>query len=989
MQDSSSTACDAQQLHSLLSNAFTDSAFSEEIIQLSDNAQRIMLLASRAETVCGQVPTETLTVAQAVLVEKQYIRTSQHVAFQPKPRKIRRPSTIDDLTLHAHLLKILYQELKRLQKKDIQAQELEGGFLVLAFIFEGGILSRRELKGALIAAATQGLRVMGELHYINVASQHEKDLTLDSRRVYLSPLIRALLLRQTPEKLHALAENLDKALQPLGKIAGLPKLTFNNARNAMAAYCEHHLFLPLWLLSWMQHDGIYSSSLSEDGWLRNNGYKIEESQKTDALSRANSRAPTSSNDNPSDPTLPDKNDPVFATTGRILRQPGATPANTKKHIEALAPHFEEIGKTFPAAPVLHQWLVALHDQIPSCATIRLNFFAIAHRLLAYCGETSLDQLSPDDIDLIREQLVEDNLSTSTISNVSGALNHFIRFLGQEKINVTLKLVSAGAAVAIANARILLPNDIVETLEYLRSARCLLPVSHRQAAQDLLTLCFHTGLRRQEALHLDWQQVQGTPADICVRNTVANRLKTISSRRNIPYSLMNVHENTITHHLTRRENGLIIQPPFTHQSENWPVGSSEHRLFGESVVHELHRLFKTVTGDEKITLHSLRHSCATILLILLLAKRFRLHELSASIPLLSKILNPKAEQLVKDLICPTSYQNDCELAAVRDVLGHASETMTLAHYIHALDIFRLAALQPEWTNNTATIGMASGFSDYFCQKYSPEELLFKKAKKTALKITHFDKDESPRFVEANDKATQLLRQLSVVSLENSSAEKIHTRLNKLGIYDITKSNAENILRQTPSVLPLARKFLKKKSKQHTLHDLMPISKNRDIAIQLCENIIYDEETLNHDETLYYHQTLVKSIHDIFINCTRIGSSIVRIPDLGTLRSLSVICRHVLGVSIDTQDFLIWKKKSKTHERIYIPFTKVESLLLDKTKPHLMIFVKLNMQRKESEIKYKNNESKQRNNLSTLIWVMSAYFILHSEESPPFITEDDTK
>lgn len=991
MNENSIIPLDTRQLRNRLTYELNDSSFTEKLCKQPSHARRLTLLASRAKNEFESDPISTLSVAQDLLLEKKLITAATHAAFQPLPKKIRRPGTAAELALYSSLREVLHQKLYLL-KNNAHVEELAGGFLVLALIFEGGLLSRREIQGFLTAAADQGLRVMGGLRYVNIPSQQEGGYTLDSRRVHLSPALRALLLRQTPAGLLALAASPDKALRYLGRSVGIPKLGFTAARNAMAAHCEHCLLLPLWLITWMCHDGNHSSSLVEDCWLRLNGYQNDPTSKTTANSHTayakntvaldgcdggDEESATVQESGPSfDPTQPDANDHLFAKIGRILRQPGASPVETRRLIAELTPLFDEIGKTFPSAPLLHDWLLALHDNLKSCSTIRLNFFAIAHRLMAYCGDTGLDMLTQEDIDLIREQLVEDGLSSSTVSNISGALNHLIRFLVQKGINTTLTPVATGIAVARANARILQPKDIKETIEYINSARCRLAPNHRRATQDLLVLCFHTGLRRQEALHLQWRQVKGLTADICVRNTVANRLKTISSRRNIPYQLMNLHTGTIQHHLNRIEGGLVIQPAASQNSTPMAPGSDEHRKFGDTITRELHSIMEKLTGDSQITLHVLRHSCATIILLLLMARRHRLHEHISNIPFLQDILDSEAEQLAKDLICPEAYQNDAELAAVRDVLGHASESMTLAHYVHALDILRFATLSGEWVKDASKIGTASGFSDYLCKQHPLDVLLLKQERKSHIKVTAFEKSNCIRFSESDDKAGQLLRQLTAVSIGKDNPELLRSLLRKTGKQDISQSDVRFIIEFGDYIQPLTTNFLKKRDTPRTLRELMPLARGREVALRLCDNILLGESSLEHDELLYYRQNLVNSIHDVLQNSTKIGSGVIRIPNIFTLRSYEFLCCHLMGTQADLQRLFIWKKKSGSHQRTYVSLKEVESMLLDKTQSHQTVFAKLDVAREQSDSTHESECTEHRSPLSTLVWVMATYYLLHA-------------
>jgi integrase len=763
----------------------------------------------------------------------------------------------------------------------------------------------------------------------------------------------------------------------------------------MAAHCEHVLMAPLWLLSWMRHEAIYSSCLVEDCWLRINGYAQPEKPEDARASRISPKPrtdnfdgevqeeghdslPSENEDAAYDPVQPDANDPAFAQIGRILRQGDAVPATTRGAIMALSPAFDELGRTFPAAPVLHAWLIALHDVCQKCSTIRLNFFAIAHRLLAYCGDTSLADITQEDIELVREQLVEDGLGASTISNISAALNSLIRFLGQSGINGSLAQIPTGVAVAHANARIFHPLEIREVVELLSSARCKLAPNHRRAAQDLVVLCFHTGLRRQEAMHLGWHAVKGAPADILVRNTVGNRLKTIASRRAIPYGLLDLHESHIRHPLRRADSGMVIHIDATAKTVEMVPGSDRHRIFSEAIVREIHRMFRRLTGDDMATLHTLRHSCATTLLVLLLARRFKLHDIAPAIPWLQDILTPEAEQAAKDLICPESYQGDMELAAVRDVLGHASEAMTLAHYIHALELLRFALLRGEWIDDISAIGAAGGFSEHLCRQHTLDTLIGRLEKKSSLKITTFAKVDYDRYAEEYDKGSDLMRQMAIASSFRGDEAQTVSLLQRARHPYPSMSLVRSMMELRIGIEPMALRFLSGTNRASTLRSLMPISKWRDEALSFCDNIVAEETLWDDDERSFFRHCLCESIHEVLSNGTRLGSSVVRLPDENVLKALDSVCRHIIGVALERQSFFLWRKSGTSHVREPISLKRTKSLLSKDPGASPTLFVKLNFSTNLQVSAPDARRPKSRNALSTLTWVMATYYILYGSK-----------
>lgn len=957
------------------------------------SALRIQLLASKASQTGPDDLSVTLMVAQQLLVEAGLLPDSTFVAFQPSPLKRHRPGTAEQLALYDLLKRHLQLACLTLNKapSDEEREATQCSLLLIASVLEGGILSRRELRSFLRSAASQGVRVMGLQHFVNAPGKSDGGETLDNRRVHLSPLLRALLLGQTPATLQDLADDPDRALRPVAKQLGLKKLSLSDIMMAMSAYCEHGLRLPLWLISWMRHSGIYSSCLVEDNLLRINRFlppdTMPTTPPTPSLREGSARPTYSGKSRPEDndveregrtsgeedPLEPAGDDLLFREVGRILRAPGVTSKATSALIMELKPAFYALGVKVPAATMLYDWLMDLHQTFTKPSTIRLSFFAVASRLLAYGSSLTPDEITQDDLILLREQLIEEGLANSTLNNVAVALNHLIKFLNKSRHDA-LAPVPTGIAVALANARVLVPSDVSEVMDYLSSARCRLPMNHRSAAQTLVFLAFHTGLRRQEALHLDWRQIRGIPADISVRNSVANRLKTLTSRRDIPIGLLDIHHHVISHDFKKAQAGLVIHPDRDSKS-NWLIpGQANHVKFGEAIVREVHRVLQKVSGDSEITLHSLRHSCATILLLLLLAKRFRLHDLKSHFPFLADILTPEAEELAKSLLCPASYQDDAELAAIREILGHSSETMTLAHYVHCLDMLRMAALRPEWVSDTTAIGRAAGLSDYLIASHSIGKLLERQEKRTCLYVTYFMANDNPRYKLITDSASKLVRQMTAVSLPIQNEAKLNRILAKVDHGECSPAEFRRMQARQSCISPKAVAFLSNKSRATSLASITPLSRWRDDAIWFCENILRGEGHLSEDERNHYRHTLAMDARRILENSTNIRSSTICIPDLATYRSLEFASWHILGVPVSHHDFFVWKKVGNTHRPKPLSSRQVELALCGDCRSLPSVFAKLNIPRELSCDSIPELSTRARNPLSIVTWIMATYYIL---------------
>lgn len=953
-----------------------DEALNAKLMDPSISADaKIYLLVNEAKSDHSMELPALIMAAQDVLVESGILPESRHFVYQPPPEKLHlHINSGDSLSRHKELTDFLRSQCQQLSmfNKETEPCELTPGLLVLALVLECGILSKAELSSALTSAAELGLRKMGELNYLQVPSKIEGGKLMDSRRVYLSPLTTVLLLRMSRSSLLALALFINKSLKALSNLLGW-RLSIYQITSAMSAHAEHYHRIPLWLLSWMRHDGIYSSSITEDCWLRLNRYHTNEINSEIDLSQSDDFR----DDNPSNPASPIADDPLFGKIGHILRYESNDTALTKISILRLEPEFRQLAIRYPAAGQLFQWLIALHDQYNKTSTIRLNFQAVAHRLLALCGETPLHELTQDDFHYLLEQLQEDGLASSTQSNVASALNNLIRFLNRA-FGTSFSPLPTGLAISIANARVMSPPDIRSCLDYLSSARCRLAPNYRQPAQDLIYIAFQTGLRRQEALHLDGSRIVGMPSILQVRNTKANKLKSNASSRDIPLDLLHRHNDTLDYTFAPPKDGLLIQPKQTMKSLPLEPGSPNHLKSGDMLINEVHRTFRAITGDSQLTMHSLRHSCATTLLLLLLARRFRLHELTELIPYLADILDPDSEQLARKWLCPGPYENDGELASIRDLLGHSSEKMTLAHYVHVLDILRLAIIRRDWLADKKEIARAAGFSDYMLTKHPLSTLLNKLIASTDIEVTVFEPDDRPRYSIEADQASQMVREMTAVSLRAKGPEDLCNLLSLAGKPSRSLDSARTYIKRRELIEPMAIAFLSNKSTATTLRDLIPVSSWRDEAIWLCDNIISMWSIFDRDERNYHYQILSEDIYRLLSNVVQISSSTIRIVNRADLMSFERVCSGLLNVTLNDQEFFIWRKKGKSHIRENVAASKVIESLMNNDISIPGLFARVVVM-KPNSLTTRNDVDRQlleRSYLSTLSWVFGCFYILFS-------------
>lgn len=272
-----------------------------------------------------------------------------------------------------------------------------------------------------------------------------------------------------------------------------------------------------------------------------------------------------------------------------------------------------------------------------------------------------------------------------------------------------------------NANVLSIEDIHRVVDTLGQVP-LIPPHQRLQAQLLLILgCL--GLRRNEAYYLRVCDIDpGAPVYLLVRNTEQRRVKSANSIRRINLSALlprpaedqpdegmrllaflpsSALDELLTLRWKRAQEAGSTARLFT---SDGPESLSEDQLFDA-----IHRVMRDVLGDQKLRLHSARHSMSTWLTLSLLAGN--LPVLASFLPSLhaTRAMLRRCDVLRHDLYGSRSV-SWCDLHLIANHIGHGSARMTIGHYCHSMFLAAAAwILQDEDLAETpkAVLAAASG------------------------------------------------------------------------------------------------------------------------------------------------------------------------------------------------------------------------------------------------------------------------------------------
>lgn len=333
-------------------------------------------------------------------------------------------------------------------------------------------------------------------------------------------------------------------------------------------------------------------------------------------------------------------------------------------------------------PLIEQILEWAQDRLQKNAprTVKLSLDHLHSRLLPVVPDfQQIDD--PDQWSALVEEVTGD---LEQRDKALSAMSSFASYLSKTFCE---EFESAGrTAHSGINAQFVTPDELKSALVLLE--RRLDPELFK-VARALTDLGYGAGLRRSEADGLRVQDLElGNVPVIRVIKHLLRLLKTTNAKRIIPLEIADSLSEGLIGHIQELMDS---------------AGSSESLIFnqhghqcltlGDTLFNEITKALQEVCGEKKVKYHSLRHSFCGLLLLALLYKQSNLQALKAQFPFFETVedLLPT----IQGVALGSGTVGRFELSTVRCMMGHLSESTTLLHYFHWLDLIRFAGFsRPE-------------------------------------------------------------------------------------------------------------------------------------------------------------------------------------------------------------------------------------------------------------------------------------------------------
>lgn len=308
--------------------------------------------------------------------------------------------------------------------------------------------------------------------------------------------------------------------------------------------------------------------------------------------------------------------------------------------------------------------------------------SIGKSLLSTFDETDLPTLAAEDFQAGYETMLENTPSAITRQNKADLLRRFHAHASNILQLAPIKLSYADEGFfALPDANIITETEYQLLYQFLKSQKNTSLIAHAQLI--VLILGYRCGLRISEVRHLQLVDLQYPgmlkilsseqsehlgryAATLLIRGDQFNKLKSSSSRRQLPLNILMSSEERIEllsyHQAQRVKVGKRkIQGKFIFSEDNGktPLDFTE-------LQRSLHEQMRQLTGDPDLRFHHLRHSFAS-------------HALQASHGLTEPLQLPAHWQ--DHMLQGTSRKH---LHQISNYVGHSSGSVTLQHYTHNLD-----------------------------------------------------------------------------------------------------------------------------------------------------------------------------------------------------------------------------------------------------------------------------------------------------------------
>ena len=346
------------------------------------------------------------------------------------------------------------------------------------------------------------------------------------------------------------------------------------------------------------------------------------------------------------------------------------------------------------------WLLQeLKDRKPRFASSTIKDYVISasKRLGGLMGSNSLNAIDDGAWGILVEEALDDVETAGMRTKLVRVLRVFVQFLKTEK-----GIEGGQAMEALGHPGGLVPVDanMISEAEYQAILAEFAPVDpqtlpgqlvneasrvRRTIGRLILMLSFRCGLRRSEVLLLDLIDVfLEDPAEMLIRPTAARTLKTINATRKIPlYAQIKPEELAELRAWLSRRLAEEGKSAFSrHLFANLPA--NQKMIPEDLFFSELHDAMRRVTKDPGIRFHHLRHSCASLTNLALMASQIkRSEQLNVTIPGSASELALGGE--LRQKLYRNTNMTRRDLWAITTLLGHSGPEMSLEHYIHTMDM----------------------------------------------------------------------------------------------------------------------------------------------------------------------------------------------------------------------------------------------------------------------------------------------------------------
>src|SRR5690554_1239218 len=351
--------------------------------------------------------------------------------------------------------------------------------------------------------------------------------------------------------------------------------------------------------------------------------------------------------------------------------------------------------------LLSDWLKTLLGKSDKGASLKVSTLrgylsSIGRRLAEVFNEQSLSLMQAEELEDVYTVVLDSLESRGLRRKVAKVILQFHLFIADKyqvpEIQYHQTLGVSNSPIPV-DANLIWVDEYYQILTFIEKSNLIeIHPDLSEIAQLLFTLGYRCGLRRMEALKLriiDFQN--GQKPHLIIRPHHERRLKTKNSQRLIPlYALLTEDELNC---LERWKDKRVKQELHSSKSEYlFAIPSKNFDSVPQELVFPiLHTAMRTVTGDENLRYHHLRHSFGSLTLLKLMASDYK-----APLHFFEKMPKQKIEieksAEFRNLLLPVLGPSRKYLYAVGRLLGHSGPDISLEHYLHVLDLLLYQQMQ---------------------------------------------------------------------------------------------------------------------------------------------------------------------------------------------------------------------------------------------------------------------------------------------------------